>query len=165
MTPGGPIRVDDDHEDRYPGADRSATECIVNLLSVSGRVEAELDRLFRQAGLTGAGVNVLMILEGAAEPLSPGVIGERLLVTRGTVTGLVDTLEKEGRLRRRPNPDDRRSVLVELTDDGLALIREVMDRLFPAQAEMTDTLSAREKETLIRLLGKLGDGLAARSSR
>jgi len=51
-----------------PGADKLATECLVNLLRTQGLVTAELARPFRRHGLTGPGFNVLMILEGAGQP-------------------------------------------------------------------------------------------------
>jgi DNA-binding MarR family transcriptional regulator len=158
-----PLRVEGDHARRYPGADKLATECIVNLLRTQGLVTAELARRFRRHGLTGPGFNVLMILEGAGEPLSPYEIGERRLVTRGTVTGLLDTLEKQGFVRRIPHPEDRRMLLIELAGEGRAILGQVCDELFPAQAEMMSVLSERDKESLVRLLGKLQSHLGAES--
>jgi len=70
-----PLRVEADHAERYPGANKLATECVVNLIRTESLVVAELDRLFRSYGLTGPGFNVLMIIEGAGHPLSPHEIG------------------------------------------------------------------------------------------
>ncbi|MGH2749624.1 MAG: MarR family winged helix-turn-helix transcriptional regulator [Actinomycetota bacterium] len=159
----GPLRVEADHARRYPGADKLATECVVNLIRTESLVVAELDRLFRSYHLTGPGFNVLMIIQGAGRPLSPYEIGDRRLVTRGTVTGLLDTLEKQGLVRRTPHPDDRRMLWIELTDRGRALLAEVSHELFPAQAEMMSALSERQRDTLIRLLGKLQTHLQNRS--
>ncbi|MBA3631134.1 MAG: MarR family transcriptional regulator [Actinobacteria bacterium] len=158
-----PLRVEEDYARRYPGADKLATECVVNLLRTQGLVTAELARRFRQHGLTGPGFNVLMILEGAGEPLCPYEIGERQLVTRGTVTGLLDTLQKQGLVRRIPHPKDRRMLLIEITEQALSLLEQVCDDLFPAQAEMMSVLSARDKESLVRLLGKLQTHLGGES--
>lgn len=156
------LRVESDHARRYPGADKLATECVVNLIRTRSLVVAELDRIFRSYGLTGPGFNVLMIIKGAGRPLSPYEIGDRRLVTRGTVTGLLDTLEKQGLVRRTPHPDDRRMLLIELTEPGLALLADVSHELFPTQTEMMSVLSERQKDSLVRLLGKLqshlGDG-------
>jgi DNA-binding MarR family transcriptional regulator len=160
-----PIRVEADHARRYPGADKLATECVVNLIRTTSLVTAELNRRFRRFGLTGASFNVLMILEGAGSPLSPFELGERLLVTRGTVTGLLDTVERQGLVRRVPHPDDRRMLRIELTDEARALLREVWREHFPAQTEMVAVLSPAEKETLITLLGKLQEHLAAGAAR
>lgn len=112
MPRTGPLRVETDHARRYPGANKLATEAVINLIRTSSFLVAELDRVFRRYGITGAGFNVLMILRGAHAPLSPFEIGERRLVTRGTVTGLLDTLEKQELVRRRPHPEDRRMLLI-----------------------------------------------------
>jgi DNA-binding MarR family transcriptional regulator len=160
MARTAPIRVQADHAHRYPGADKLATESVVNLLRAHSLLAGELNRRFRGHGLTGPSFNVLMILAGADEPLSPHELGERLLVTRGTVTGLLDTLEKQGLVRRAPHPSDRRMLLIEPTDSARTLLDEVCAELFPAQAEMLSALSEGEKETLVRLLGKLQTHLA-----
>jgi DNA-binding MarR family transcriptional regulator len=160
---GTPIRVEPDHAARYPGADRLTTECVINLIRAQSLLAAELNNRFRPFGLTGSTFNVLMILDGEAEPLSPHEIGERLLVTRGTVTGLLDTLQRQGLVKRVPHPDDRRMLLIELTDRGRTVLRETWPAHFPAQTEMLSVLSDTEKETLVRLLGKLEAHLEARA--
>ncbi len=124
-----PIRVEDDHARRYPGADKLATEVVVNLVRTESLVAAEVNGRFRRFGLTGSTFNVLMILNNAPEPLSPHQLGERLLVTRGTVTGLLDTLQRQGLVRRIPHPDDRRMLLIELTDTGRTVLRRTWRNL------------------------------------
>jgi DNA-binding MarR family transcriptional regulator len=136
-------------------AQELAADCVVNLIRTESLVAAALDRIFRAHGLTGPGYNVLVILAGAGTPLAPHVIGERLLVTRGTVTGLLDSLEKRGLVRRTPHPQDRRMLLVELTGRARPLLRKVARQLLPAQEAMVSVLSRREQETLVRLLGRL----------
>ncbi len=162
MVQEAPIRVEADHARRYPGADKLATECVVNLMRTESLMVAELNGRFRRFGLTGSTFNVLMILDGTPEPLSPHELGERLLVTRGTVTGLLDTLQRQGLVRRVRHPDDRRMLLIELTETGRAVLRKTWGTHFPAQTEMVSVLSDSEKETLVGLLGKLQAHLEAR---
>jgi DNA-binding MarR family transcriptional regulator len=57
---------------------------------------------------------VLGILKDAGRPCPPNYISERLIVSRATVTGVLDTLVKRGLVRREPHPTDRRMVLVYL---------------------------------------------------
>lgn len=154
------IRVSDDHAEQYPGADKLATEAVVNLIRTTATITQRLATIFRRHGLTGAGYNTLMILTGADGPLAPHELGERLLVTRATVTGLVDTLEKQDLVRRRPSPEDRRMMLIEPTAKAHDLLAEVWADHFPAQTAMMSALSDRDKQTLIRLLGKLQSSLA-----
>lgn len=158
-----PVRVSPGHERRYKGSDKLATEVVINLLRAEGLASAELNRRLRNYGLSTGTFNVLMILEGASEPLCPWQIGERLLVTRGTVTGLLDSLERAGLITRSQHPEDRRMLLIQLTDAGRARLREVWAEHFPAEKAMTASLSEREKQTLIRLLGKLQAHLLERS--
>jgi DNA-binding MarR family transcriptional regulator len=158
------VRVGREHARRYPGSDKLASECVVNLIRTESLVVTELDRLFRSHGLSGPGFNVLMIIEGAGRPLSPYEIGDRRLVTRGTVTGLLDTLEKQGLVRRTPHPEDRRMLLIELSDPGRSLLAEVCSELFPIQEELTSSLSGAEKATLVHLLGKLQAHLESRAA-
>jgi DNA-binding MarR family transcriptional regulator len=78
--------------------------------------------------------------------------------TRPTMTGIVDTLEKKGLVTRQPNPSDRRSLLVTLTDKGLALEGSTpnLDRIY---AKCCVGLSAEEFRQLGSLLGKLDQSL------
>jgi DNA-binding MarR family transcriptional regulator len=150
-----PIMVTDNHAQQYPGADKLATECVLNLIRTTTVVQNRLRVVFGRHGLTGAGYNVLMILTGADRPLAPREIGERLLVTRATVTGLLDTLEREDLVLRKPSQQDRRMLVVEPTGKAHDLLAEVWMEHFPAQTAMMSALSEREKQTLIRLLGKI----------
>lgn len=163
MATKGPIRVSTDHERRYPGARRLATETVINLLRAESLVSAELNRRLRAHRLSLATFNVLMILEGVRGPLCPWQIGERLLVTRGTVTGLLDSLEKLGFVARAPHPEDRRMLEVELTAKGRKALAGIRSEVFSTERELTHCLSEREQETLVKLLGKLQAGLEDRT--
>lgn len=83
-------------------------------------------------------------------------IGDKILVTSGSITYTVDKLEQKGLLRRVDCSEDRRVTYVELTADGKALF----DRIFPSHAEMIEGLmgglSQEEKAEAIKLLKKLG---------
>jgi DNA-binding MarR family transcriptional regulator len=158
-----PLRVGADHERKHAGAGKLATECVINLVRTESLIITELSQRFRAYGLSVATFNVLMILEGAGQPLCPHQIGERLLVTRGTVTGLLDSLEKQGLVRRTPHPGDRRMLLIELTPRAHALLQELLPQHFPAEVEMMSALSEPEKETLVLLLGKIQEHLHRRA--
>ena len=98
----------------------------------------------------------LAVIEGAGEPLEPGLIAERLLITSGSMTSMLDTLEKRGLVVRKPHPADRRKLLVDITDDG----RAVVDRLLPSlhqreRVVIEAALSPGEQGTLLELLAKV----------
>lgn len=150
-----PVRATSDPGKEYPGADKLATEVVMNVLRTESLVSAGLTEVLRKHGLSLATFSVLMILKRAGRPLCPFEIGDRLLVTRGTVTGLLDSLEKKKLINRGPHPDDRRMLLVDVTENALELLSDLLPEHFPNEAEMMAALSEREKETLIRLLGKI----------
>ncbi|MFN2614683.1 MAG: MarR family winged helix-turn-helix transcriptional regulator [Actinomycetota bacterium] len=140
-----PIRVGADHERRYPGAQKLATETVVNVLRAGALLNAELNRKLRAFGLSLATFNVLMILDGDDRPLCPYEIGDRLLVTRGTVTGLLDSLERLGMTRRFAHPDDRRMLLVEMTPKARKTLSKLSAEFFPLEVEATSCLNDRER--------------------
>ena len=96
----------------------------LGVLSRVTRLARHLDRARRQAfaehTLETWEFDVLAALRRAGRPyeLSPGVLLTQTLVTSGTMTNRIDRLEARGLVDRRPDPDDRRGVLVRLTDDG-----------------------------------------------
>jgi len=82
----------------------------------------ESQRLFRPLGLTGAQYNVLNILAASPDGISQRELGDRLVVDRSNVTGLLDRLEKSGWVRRTDDPEDRRVYRVVLTPAGLGAL-------------------------------------------
>ncbi len=159
-TAPSPIKVGSNHERKYPGADSLATECVINLVRAESLVIGVIRDVLRGYGLSPATFNVLMILDGAGGELCPHEIGDRLLVTRGTVTGLLDSLERQGHITRSVHPDDRRMFVVRMTKKGRKLLTDLLPEFFPVEAQMMSVLSPREKETLVRLLGKVESHLS-----
>src|SRR5206468_9018460 len=95
------VSVDDDFEDEFPDARRAATLCATTLIRTANRLLAEIDRRrWTVADLSASASQILAVVEGAGEPLPPHVIAERLLITSGTMTSLLDTLERRGLVRR-----------------------------------------------------------------
>lgn len=81
----------------------------------------------RQYNLTPAQFDVIATL-GNTNGMSMGEIGEKTLITKGTLTGVVDRLEKKQLVSREAVPGDRRSVLVRLTAAG----EDIFEQVFPA---------------------------------
>lgn len=127
----------------------------MNLLRTQSLVAGALTTVLRRYGLSLAGFNVLMVLEGSDHPLCPRDIADRLLVTGATITGLLDSLQKKGLIERSPHPEDRRMLLVEVTAKGRKLLASLLPEFFPAEARLIAPLTGAEKDTLTHLLGKL----------
>lgn len=94
-------------------------------------------------------------------PLSLGELADKLLVTGGNVTYVMDRLEAQGLVYRYRREDDRRVVEAKLTEEGGALVA----RVFPGHAEYVEHLCRHldpaEQEEMRRLLKSLGKGIAA----
>lgn len=88
------------------------------------------DRFVRQVGLTPAQFDVLVTL-GNTEGMSMQNLAERTLVTKGTLTGIVDRLEEKNFARREVPPRNRRSFTIVLTETG----QREFERLFPMYIE------------------------------
>jgi DNA-binding MarR family transcriptional regulator len=86
-------------------------------------------------------------------------ISDELGVTRRNITALVDALEEEGLVRRRPHPTDRRATVIELTPEGERRTDAMYDEHREAVAELFYGLSEEDQRELIRLLGLLRGAL------
>jgi len=152
----GVVRVDDGYAEEYPDGDASSTEAAASLVRAGTALLLELDRrILETFAVPHPVVTALAVVEGADRPLTPSEISERVLVASATMTSTLDVLESRGWVVRMPNPDDRRSVLVSVTDEG----RSVADRLLPGirgwERETMSGLSAPEREQLLALLAKV----------
>lgn len=116
----------------------------------------ELDRRdIRRFGLNQTEFAVLELLyHKGPHPLQQ--IGEKILITSGSITYVVNKLEKKGLLRRNPYEEDRRIIYATLTERGQALMEEI----FPLHAETLTKafqgLTAVEKQVAIELVKKVG---------
>ncbi len=151
------VRVGDDFEDEYPGAKALATECYANLLRAADLLMELHNRLTRDEYQLSPGARqILAVVEGAGEPLEPTVIAERVLVTTGTMTSVLDTLEKPDLIRRLPHPNDRRKLLIDITPAA----QSIVDSLLPSRhARERDVISAElstsEQRQLLQLLARV----------
>lgn len=158
----GVVKVPSDFTTEYPDGDPLSAEVMASLLRVGDAVWEEVDRCMVATFEVGENVlNTLAVIDGAGQPLTPTQIGERVFKSSATTTGTLDALEYRGWVRRLPNPNDRRSVLVEITDDGRAVADEFLPGIRALEHVVLAELSARERATLLKLLAKVLAGTAA----
>jgi DNA-binding MarR family transcriptional regulator len=149
-----PIRVSEDFYEQTPDANALATEAVMNAIRTADQLLDRIGRLLRPLGVSSAGGLVLGQLRDHG-PLSPSEIGERLIVTRATVTGVLDSLERRGYVRRSPNPVDRRGVIVDLTAEGLVVVAEVRRLVHLNEKQWMTVLSDEELDAYIGLLQRI----------
>ncbi len=109
----------------------------------------------RSLGLTCSQFDVIATL-GDTDGLTCKELSEKTLVTKGTLTGVVDRLEKRGLVERVSCPEDRRSTYIRLTTKGETLFRKVFPQhihyMKPYfQRALTAAEAARLRELLLRL--------------
>ena len=152
----GAVRVDADFSAEYPDADATSTEAFATLVRAGQAVLAEIDRTVAETlGVRQPVFTALAVLDGAGEPLTPSEIAERVLVASATMTATLDVHERNGWVRRIPNPADRRSVLVEITDEGRAAADRMLPGIRAVEKSTMSVLSAAERAQLVDLLEKV----------
>ncbi|PWF23797.1 MarR family winged helix-turn-helix transcriptional regulator [Corticimicrobacter populi] len=111
-----------------PDLDASPMGPIGRLQRCAALLEQRLEASFAHVGLSLWEFDMLATLRRAGAPyrLSPTELFSTLMVTSGTMTHRLKQLEKRGFIARLPNPQDARSLLVQLNDAGLALIDQVV---------------------------------------
>jgi DNA-binding MarR family transcriptional regulator len=143
-----------------PGiAGHTSADCVRSLQRIEGLLAGRMNNRLRPYGLSTATFNVLLELFRAGGSLSPCDIGEQLSVTRGTVTGLLDSLERQRLVRRTPHPKDRRMLLIELTDEGRAILDRLMPEHFQGMCDLLACLSESERKVFAGVLAKIQDHL------
>jgi DNA-binding MarR family transcriptional regulator len=140
-----------------PGLD-IRTEGIVDRIGMLEKyVRRTHDETLEQFGLSWGEVKVLGSLRYGGHPYrsTPGRLGAELGLSSGAMTARLDKMEHAELVRRLPDPDDRRGVVVELTDRG----RELWEQSVAVQAEKESTVAAtldeRERDQLNDLLRRL----------
>ncbi|MEP6961334.1 MAG: MarR family transcriptional regulator [Acidobacteriota bacterium] len=111
-------------------------------------------------GLSDFAVLELLLHKG---PRPVNQIGEKVLLTSGSITSAIDRLASRALVRRAPNPIDQRSRLVELTPAGRKLITQAFAQHTRDIEETMSILRPQERQDLARLLKKLGLWAAARA--
>jgi len=150
------VKVDADFLDEYPDADPTCTEAYASLCRTGEALLGELDRRVRLSfAIPQPAATALAVIDGAGAPLTPSQVGERLLIPSATLTATLDLLERHDWIRRTPNPDDRRSTLIEITDDGRATADHLLPGIRELERSVLSALSASERTLLLGLLSRI----------
>lgn len=141
----------------YEGSEdaRRALDTYIKLLRAYNSVTSRLKRHVAQHDLTFSQLGVLETLLHLG-PKCQSDLSEKLLLSSGNITTVVDNLEKRGLVKRTRNPADRRFVDVSLTEDGRALISGYFPDHAAEIVAALDALTPEEQETFAALCKKLG---------
>lgn len=154
-------RSPDHHRDR--DHDRDSDGMLAEqLLRLTRRLHRIQSRQLEPIGITPAQFRLLRTVASYDAAPRMADLAQRLDVVPRAVTTLVDALEASGRVRRAPDPDSRRVVRIEITDEGRATLRSLRNARRAAAEEILAPLTADQREVLGELLSALVDGMPER---
>jgi DNA-binding MarR family transcriptional regulator len=156
----------------FPDLDPWACAVYLHLLRAGDEVFEVAERNLNRHDISPGRFGVLMLLWSGARsrnpegngdddpclapgPRTPAKLADAAGVTRATMTGLVDTLERDGLVRRVPDKEDRRMMSVILTPKARQFLSDMLPGHFQLMAALTSTLSESERQTLVALLNKI----------
>jgi DNA-binding MarR family transcriptional regulator len=145
--------------ERYPELDLASVETCLAFLNTTAEVYDALDAHFARYGLSMGKFTLLMqLLQAPDQELTPSDFAERAGVTRATITGLLDGLEREKLVKRKPHSADRRRLSIHLTPKGEQLLLQMLPDHFCRTTNLMANLSEKEKQIFIELLAKVRAG-------
>ena len=143
--------------ERDPELDASPLEVVGRLLLCAAHLERAIVAALRPFGLSFGDFDVLNTLRrrGNEEGTNPRDLAQSSLITSGAMTSRLDRLEQAGLIERKPDPADRRGVLVKLTGQGERLAEESLHAVIAADEDFLEPLSPRQRESVAATLKQL----------
>src|SRR5690242_8645270 len=156
---------DRDHVDAFldsihlvlPDLDLEVEGIVDRISGLARRLQRTMDETLAEFGLDTAENKVLSILAQGGEPFrsTPGRLATRMELSSGAMTNRLDRLEQAGLVRRLPDPDDRRGILVELTPEGKRVYEDAIGVQGRKESLVASALTVPEKKQLNALLRRL----------
>ncbi len=147
-----------------PDLDPSGFAIVGRILVLSDHLRKRVGEALAPVGLNLWAFDVLATLRRQGPPycLTPTELSAATMLTTGAMTNRLDHLEEAGLVRRQPNPEDRRGVLVLLTDQGRELVDQAVTLRFAEAADAVTGLKPEERAELARMLSALLGDLESR---
>jgi DNA-binding MarR family transcriptional regulator len=143
--------------ERDPRLDPSPLEVAGRLLLCAAYLERALVAALQSFGLSFGDFDVLNTLRrrGDDRGTKPKDLAQSSLITSGAMTSRLDRLERAGLIERKPDPADRRGVLVQLTEHGERLAEESLHAVIAADEDFLEPLSPRQRNSVASALRQL----------
>lgn len=114
----------------------------------------------RRYGLSHAALNALAVIEGEGEPMLTGEVAARMHITSGSVTSLLDNLERKNFVVRSSDPDDRRRVLVNITPEAQAVLDQALPAIQQVTRQLIDRIGTQRQQALLDTLEEIRQAFA-----
>jgi len=145
---------------RYPEADIQAILDFAIMLRAASDISDTLDKLLaKHALLQGRWWVLVLLLRQHGLTSSPSALAEKTGVTKATMTGFIDGLEREGLVSRLMNTEDRRKFMIRLTAAGQQKLDQVMPDYYSKVSSLMTVLKTEERAVMIKSLEKLSQHL------
>jgi DNA-binding MarR family transcriptional regulator len=143
--------------EQRPDLDPSPMATFTRLWRAARLADERLAEVFSAHGLEAGWFDVLATLRRAGAPhrVSAGALARGLVMSTGGMTKRLDRLQAAGLVVRSPDPDDRRGVLVSLTERGLEVVDRAVEDHLANEARLLEALGDRERRALDGALSKL----------
>lgn len=140
-----------------PEADTRGFEAVGRILLLAKHLQHNLSERLGRVGLDLWAFEVLSALwrQGPPHHLSPTELCRAAVLSSSAMTNRLDRLEKSGFIARKPDPGDRRSLVIELTPEGKKVVDEAVTIRLQEAGESAAPLTEAERMELVRLLRKL----------
>ena len=144
-------------EETRPDLAVGALQVTARLSRIGPLLARRQEEVFGRFGLSRGEVGALSALRISGPPyrLSPTRLAKGLMLSSAGVTSRIDRLERRRLVRRLDDPDDRRGVIIELTDEGREVVDEAVAALATSDRQLLDRLDPQEVEQLEGLLRKV----------
>ena len=144
-------------EETRPDLGVGALQVTARLSRIGPHLARRQDEVFSRFGLSRGEVGALSALRIAGPPyrLSPTRLAKGLMLSSAGITSRIDRLERRGLVRRLDDPDDRRGVIIELTDEGREVVDAAVAALAISDRQLLERLDPAEVEQLEGLLRKV----------
>lgn len=142
-----------------PDLDCRAMATIGQIWRTGALLSREVSDNLKNYDLDLPGFDVLMTLRRQANlaPMHPTTLAGDMMLSPSAMTNRLDRLEKRDLIRRQADGDDRRSILIALTEEGLALVNRAIESHLSVENRLLKDLTQNERATLVALLSRIGE--------
>ena len=144
------------------GADAKPVETFLMMLRILADAQAAMEAYLARHGMSHGRLTLMAVLNRTSEtPVSPSHLSEQCGVSRATITGLIDGLERDKLVQRDPHQGDRRKMQVRLTAEGTRYLDSILPQYYRRITRLMGHLTPPDIAILEEILAKINAGIPA----